>query len=189
MKQPYSRHGDCLTTDIIFNRQNQHSNRQMNPQNKESTTGANLQPADLQMKVTTDYNVWKLFFQGQEYQKEHRYSKAGAYFDLVNRQRLARLTEDDSYVNGGILALAHAWSWDRTTLKKNHRLLMCQRSRDGNARRQQVDHPADERLFSLPSRWSRQVAYHLGKSASERHNLPRSYQTRQSRSDTAQAVP
>lgn len=90
----------------------------MNPQNKESTTGANLQPADLQMKVTTDYNIWKLFFQGQEYQKEHRYSKAGAYFDLVNRQRLARLTEDDSYVNGGILALAHAWSWDRTTLKK-----------------------------------------------------------------------
>lgn len=118
MKQPYSRHGDCLTTDIIFNRQNQHSNRQMNPQNKESTTGANLQPADLQMKVTTDYNVWKLFFQGSEYQKEHRYSKAEAYFDLVNRQRLALLTEDDSYINGGILALAHAWSWDRTTVKK-----------------------------------------------------------------------
>ena len=70
------------------------------------------------MTVMTDYDLWSMLFKDSSSQGPHKLSKAEAYFDLVERHRLATLTKNDSYLDGGILALAKAWRWDRNTVKK-----------------------------------------------------------------------
>ena len=70
------------------------------------------------MTVSTDYDLWSMLFKDSSSQGPHKLSKAEAYFDLVRRHRLATLTKNDSYLDGGILALAKAWRWDRNTVKK-----------------------------------------------------------------------
>jgi hypothetical protein len=70
------------------------------------------------MTVSTDYDLWSMLFKDSSSQGPHKLSKAEAYFDLVERHRLATLTKNDSYLDGGILALAKAWLWDRNTVKK-----------------------------------------------------------------------
>lgn len=70
------------------------------------------------MTVSTDYDLWSMLFKDSSSQGPHKLSKAEAYFDLVERHRLATLTKNDSYLDGGILALAKAWRWDRNTVKK-----------------------------------------------------------------------
>ena len=70
------------------------------------------------MTVSTDYDLWSMLFKDSSSQGPHKLSKAEAYFDLVKRHRLATLTKNDSYLDGGILALAKAWRWDRNTVKK-----------------------------------------------------------------------
>ena len=73
---------------------------------------------DIRLQVTADYYVLRYLAQGDDQRGPHRFSKAEAYLDLVSRQRLAKLMNDNSYTNVGILTLAHAWSWDRATVKK-----------------------------------------------------------------------
>ena len=70
------------------------------------------------MTVSMDYDLWSMLFKDSSSQGPHKLSKAEAYFDLVERHRLATLTKNDSYLDGGILALAKAWLWDRNTVKK-----------------------------------------------------------------------
>lgn len=92
----------------------------MNTQNKnhadDSFSQSSQQPP--KMTVSTDYDLWSMLFKDSSSQGSHKLSKAEAYFDLVRRHRLATLTKNDSYLNGGILALAKAWLWDRNTVKK-----------------------------------------------------------------------
>lgn len=92
----------------------------MNKQNKTDAAGSQSQTADTaqKMTVTTGYDLWSLLFQGNDSEGSHKLTKAEAYFDLIKRQRLSMLTKDESYLGGGILALAKAWRWDRTTVKK-----------------------------------------------------------------------
>ena len=105
--------------DIIFHI-NQHRNTQMNTQDfkhaENSYSQSSQQPP--KMTVTTDYELWSLLFQNSNSRGSLKLSKAEAYFDLVKRHRLATLTKNDSYLDGGILALAKAWRWDRNTVKK-----------------------------------------------------------------------
>lgn len=89
------------------------------PKNKDaanSNSQSTIPP--LKMEVRTDYNLWSLLLQGNNSEGSKKLSKAEAYFDLMKRQRLTMLTKDDSYLGGGILALAKDWRWDRTTVKK-----------------------------------------------------------------------
>lgn len=92
----------------------------MNTQNKnhaeDSYSQSSQQPP--KMTVSTDYDLWNMLFKDSSSQGSHKLSKAEAYFDLVRRHRLATLTKNDSYLDGGILALAKAWLWDRNTVKK-----------------------------------------------------------------------
>ena len=92
----------------------------MNTQNKnhadDSYSQSSQQPP--KMTVSTDYDLWSMLFKDSSSQGSHKLSKAEAYFDLIRRHRLATLTKNDSYLDGGILALAKAWLWDRNTVKK-----------------------------------------------------------------------
>ena len=92
----------------------------MNTQNKnhaeDSFSPSSQQPP--KMTVSTDYDLWSMLFKDSFSQGSHKLSKAEAYFDLVRRHRLATLTKNESYLDGGILALAKAWLWDRNTVKK-----------------------------------------------------------------------
>lgn len=103
---------------IIY--KNQQKNPQMNTQNfkhaEDSYSQSSQQPP--KMTVKTDYDLWRLLFRDSIPQGSHKLSKAEAYFDLVRRHRLTTLTKNDSYLDGGILALAKAWRWDRNTVKK-----------------------------------------------------------------------
>ena len=92
----------------------------MNTQNKnhaeDSFSQSTQQPP--KMTVSTDYDLWSMLFKDSSSLGSHKLSKAEAYFDLVRRHRLATLTKNNSYLDGGILALAKAWLWDRNTVKK-----------------------------------------------------------------------
>lgn len=92
----------------------------MNTQNKNHAEDSFSQPPQQPPKMTvmTDYDLWSMLFKDSSSQGSHKLSKAEAYFDLVRRHRLATLTKNDSYLDGGILALAKAWLWDRNTVKK-----------------------------------------------------------------------
>ena len=91
----------------------------MNKQNKNTNSGS-LQTAETKGKfsVSTDYELWSFLLPKRKARRKHKLSKGEAFLDLINRQRLWMLTNDDSYIDGGIQALANAWTWDRTTVKK-----------------------------------------------------------------------
>lgn len=44
-------------------------------------------------------------------------SKAEAFFDLVNRQRLTRITTGDNVINISIMSLSDSWGWNRKTTR------------------------------------------------------------------------
>lgn len=54
----------------------------------------------------------------------HRFSRIEAYLDLVRRQRLVVLTQDLSYLEGGMLELSRSWNWSRVDVKKFSNLLV-----------------------------------------------------------------
>lgn len=75
-------------------------------------------PAEPRITVCTDFELWNFLFQGYANQGPHRYTKAEAFFDLVNRERLAVLTKDSEFLNSSIQTLANVWSWDRSSVRK-----------------------------------------------------------------------
>lgn len=70
------------------------------------------------MIVETDFTLWNYLFQGYTKQPRHRYTRAEAYFDIINRQRLTTLTGDDEFIDASLQDLANAWSWDRGSVRK-----------------------------------------------------------------------
>lgn len=68
--------------------------------------------------ILTDYRLWNALFPGFSNLGPHRYSRAEAFFDLVNRQRLSWLTNDDDYINVSMQGLANVWGWDRSAVKR-----------------------------------------------------------------------
>ena len=104
----------------LITHKKQHKNKQMNTQflnqTEDSFSRSSLQPP--KMTIMTDYDLLNLLFKDSSPQGSHKLSKAEAYFDLVERHCLATLTKNNNYLDGGILALAKAWRWDRNTVKK-----------------------------------------------------------------------
>lgn len=98
------------TIKKIITHKKQQKNPQMNTQDfkhaENSYSQSSQQPP--KMTVKTDYELWSLLFKDSSPQRSRKLSKAEAYFDLVKRHRLATLTKNDSYLDGGILALAKA---------------------------------------------------------------------------------
>ena len=90
-------------------------------QNKPLGNSPDASPSETKqtgMVIVTDFALWNYLFQGYFNQGAHRYSRAEAFFDLVNRQRLANLTGDGEFLEAGIQQLANVWSWDRTSVRK-----------------------------------------------------------------------
>ena len=69
-----------------------------------------------QVSIVTDFALWDALFQGRHLKRPHKLSKAEAFYDLVNRHRLAIITGDSNYINCGILTLAQSWGWQRQTV-------------------------------------------------------------------------
>jgi hypothetical protein len=82
-------------------------------------------PADRKatLEVVTSFELWDYLLDGRTIANQakggrHRYSKAEAFFDLLDRQRISNSTFDDGYMNSSVMLLASAWGWMRPTAKK-----------------------------------------------------------------------
>lgn len=73
-------------------------------------------------RFNADYSLIDYLVDGQTImagkRRRTRLTKAEAFFDLLNRQRLAISTKDDRYINDSIQQLATAWGWQRPTASK-----------------------------------------------------------------------
>lgn len=75
------------------------------------------------LKIATSFELWDFLLDGraianQSKGTKHRYTKAEAFFDLLDRQRISKSTFDDGYMNSSVLLLANTWGWMRPTAKK-----------------------------------------------------------------------
>ena len=75
------------------------------------------------LEVVTSFELWDYLLDGRTIANQakggkHRFSKAEAFFDLLDRQRISNSTFDDGYMNSSVLLLANAWGWMRPTAKK-----------------------------------------------------------------------
>ena len=75
------------------------------------------------LEVVTNFELWEYLLDGRTIANlskggKHRYTKAEAFFDLLDRQRISDSTFDDGYMNSSVLLLANSWGWMRPTAKK-----------------------------------------------------------------------
>ena len=69
----------------------------------------------------TEISLWNLLFPKQMQPltaSARKLSKPEAFVDLINRQRLAMVTNDEKFCEITAVALAKAWGWDRITVKR-----------------------------------------------------------------------
>lgn len=88
------------------------SNRMNSPSGQKTT-----------LEVVTSFELWDYLLDGRTVANQakggkHRFSKAEAFFDLLDRQRISNSTFDDGYMNSSVLLLANAWGWMRPTARK-----------------------------------------------------------------------
>lgn len=73
------------------------------------------------LRFITDYSLWNILFPRQSQiltASTKKLTRAEAFVDLINRQCLAIITNDDNFLQITAVALSKAWGWDRTTVKK-----------------------------------------------------------------------
>ena len=75
------------------------------------------------LQIATSFELWDFLLDGRSIANQskgtkHRYTKAEAFFDLLNKQRIYNSTLDDVYINSSVLQLADSWGWMRPTAKK-----------------------------------------------------------------------
>ena len=73
--------------------------------------------------MVVSFELWKFLVDGcaltnQSKGTKHRYTKAEAFFDLLDRQRKAISIDDDGYMDSSVMKLADGWGWMRITAKK-----------------------------------------------------------------------
>lgn len=78
--------------------------------------GQNHHPNDSkpELRITTGFSLWKMLMQGK--MKAAKFSKAEAFYDLIDRQRISILTGDDDCLKGTIGDFVKTWGWDRDTV-------------------------------------------------------------------------
>lgn len=70
------------------------------------------------MVIATDYRLWCVLFQDTTKKRARRLTRAEAFFNLVQRQRLSMQMPGYDIADGGYQQLAEEWGWDRTTVRK-----------------------------------------------------------------------
>lgn len=73
--------------------------------------------------LITSYGLWHYLvgrraLSNQPNGTKHRFTKAEAFFDLLDRQRKSMSTNDDGYMDSSVMKLANCWGWMRPTVKK-----------------------------------------------------------------------
>lgn len=78
----------------------------------------NIQSDNTNMQITirTDIPFWNYLVQGMK--KKHKISRAEAFKDLVERQRIALLKGEDTSMDASIQVLAKSWGWNRETVTR-----------------------------------------------------------------------
>lgn len=71
-----------------------------------------------EMAISTDYRLWSLLFQDTAKKRPRRLTRAEAFFDLIQRQRMSMQVADLDIANGGFQELAQKWGWDRATVRR-----------------------------------------------------------------------
>ena len=69
-----------------------------------------------QFRIQTEIPFWVFLVQGMK--KSHKLSRVEAFYDLIDRQRVALLKGEGDYLKGSILEFAKAWGWDRETVTR-----------------------------------------------------------------------
>lgn len=69
---------------------------------------------DIQMNIVTDIRLWNLLLQGHK--KSHGHTRVEAFYDLIDRQRIALLTSEDDCLKGSVMEFSKVWGWDRETV-------------------------------------------------------------------------
>lgn len=85
--------------------------------NNMAAQNENQNDARIQMKILTDISLWKYLIGGQK-KSPLRVSRVEAFYDLIDRQRVALLKGEGDYLKGSILEFAKAWGWDRETVTR-----------------------------------------------------------------------
>ena len=72
------------------------------------------------LEIVTSFELWDYgrTMANQSKGNRHRYSKAEAIFDLLDRQRISNSTGDNDYMSNSVQLLANTWGWMRPTAKK-----------------------------------------------------------------------
>jgi len=73
--------------------------------------------------LITSYGLWHYLvgrraLSNQPNGTKHRFTKAEAFFDLLDRQRKSMSTNDDGYMDSSVMKLSDNWGWMRPTVKK-----------------------------------------------------------------------
>ena len=95
----------------------------MKQNNNLSNNPATTRERKQSLQIVTSFELWDFLLDGRTIANQtkgvkHRYTKAEAFFDLLDRQRISNSTFDDGYMNSSILKLADSWGWMRPTAKK-----------------------------------------------------------------------
>lgn len=77
----------------------------------------------MSFRVLTSFELWyylmgKHALPNSSKETKHRFTKAEAFFDLLDRQRKSLSTDDDGYMDSSVMKLANCWGWMRPTAKK-----------------------------------------------------------------------
>lgn len=68
------------------------------------------------VKILTDIALWKLLT--EDIKKTHKLSRVQAFYDLIDRQRIATIVGGHTNLEKSFTALAKAWGWDRYTVTR-----------------------------------------------------------------------
>ena len=81
-----------------------------------ATQNEHQNKANAQLVIQTDIPLWDFLTQGIK--KAHKVSRVQAFYDLIDRQRIALLKGENENFTGTIQDMAKAWGWDRDTVAR-----------------------------------------------------------------------
>lgn len=81
-----------------------------------TTQNEHQNSANAQIIIQTDIAFWNFLVQGIK--KTHKVSRVQAFYDLIDRQRIALLKGENENLIGTIQDMAKAWGWDRYTVTR-----------------------------------------------------------------------
>ena len=97
----------------VFNAEN--NNKIYCCKDTDMNTDSNIpNSTSVQMKIPTDIPLWSYLLSGHK-NSTRKFSRAEAFFDLMQRQYAALHDGREKYLHGNVVKLAAAWHWNRDT--------------------------------------------------------------------------